>query len=64
MAKCYVCGKRPSMGYNVSNSQRHTKRSWKPNLQRVRAMVDGSPRRIKVCTSCLKAGKVRKAPRG
>ncbi len=64
MAKCYVCGKRPSMGYNVSNSQRHTKRSWEPNLQRVRAMVNGSPRRIKVCTSCLKAGKVRKAPRG
>jgi large subunit ribosomal protein L28 len=43
---------------------RHTKRTWKPNLQRVRALVNGSPKRIYVCTSCLKAGKVRKAARG
>jgi large subunit ribosomal protein L28 len=48
----------------VSNSNRSTKRTWKPNLQRVRALVDGKPKRIKVCTSCLKAGKVRKAARG
>ncbi|NLO04481.1 MAG: 50S ribosomal protein L28 [candidate division WS1 bacterium] len=64
MAKCYTCGKGPSTGYNVSNSMRHTKRTWKPNLQRVRALVNGSPKRIYVCTSCLKAGKVRKAARG
>ncbi len=64
MAKCYICNKKPSTGHNVSNSQRRTKRTWKPNLQRVRAIVDGSPRRIKVCTSCLKAGKVKKAARG
>jgi large subunit ribosomal protein L28 len=43
---------------------RATKRTWKPNLQRVRAIVDGKPKRIHVCTSCLKAGKVRKAARG
>ena len=60
---CDVCGKRVSVGCKVSNSQRHTKRTWKPNLQRVRALVDGSPRRIKACTSCLKAGKVKKAVR-
>ena len=64
MAKCQVCGKGPSTGNNVSNSQRRTKRTWQPNLQRVRALVDGSPKRIKVCTSCLKAGKVRKTARG
>ena len=58
---CDVCGKRVSTGSNVSNSQRHTKRTFKPNLQRVRAYVDGVPRRIKVCTSCIKAGKVKKA---
>ena len=60
MAKCQVCGKRPSTGHNVSNSQRHTKRTWQPNIQRVRALVDGVPKRIKVCTSCIKAGKVTK----
>lgn len=64
MAKCFVCGKAPSTGYNVSNSQRHTKRTWQPNLQRVRAVVSGAPKRIKVCTSCLKAGKVQKSARG
>jgi len=64
MAKCYICGRGPGTGYNVSNSQRRTKRTWKPNLQRVRALVDGSPKRIHVCTSCLKAGKVKKAARG
>jgi len=58
---CDVCGKRVSTGFNVSNSQRHTKRTFKPNLQRVRAYVNGVPKRIRVCTSCLKAGKVRKA---
>jgi len=64
MAKCQVCGKQPSTGHNVSNSQRRTKRTWQPNIQRVRALVDGAPKRIKVCTSCIKAGKVRKAARG
>jgi len=64
MAKCFICNKGPSTGYNVSNSMRHTKRKWKPNLQRIRCIVDGVPKRIRVCTSCIKAGKVRKAARG
>ncbi|MGI5818986.1 MAG: 50S ribosomal protein L28 [Armatimonadota bacterium] len=64
MARCYVCNKGTSTGNNRSNSMRATKRTWKPNLQRVRALVDNKPKRIHVCTSCLKAGKVRKAARG
>jgi large subunit ribosomal protein L28 len=48
-------------GSNVSHSQRHTKRRFMPNIQRVRVVVDGRPRRMKVCTSCLKANKVQKA---
>jgi large subunit ribosomal protein L28 len=48
-------------GSNVSHSQRHTKRRFMPNIQRVRVVVDGRPRRMKVCTSCLKAHKVQKA---
>jgi len=43
---------------------RATKRNWQPNIQRVRVIVDGTPKRMRVCTSCIKAGKVRKAARG
>ena len=59
-AVCEVCGKRPRVGMQVSHSHRRTKRRWMPNIQRVRAVVDGSPKRVRVCTSCLKAGKVTK----
>jgi large subunit ribosomal protein L28 len=61
-AVCEVCGKHPSFGHNVSHSQRKTNRRWSPNIQRIRAMVDGSPRRIHVCTGCIKSGKVTKPP--
>jgi large subunit ribosomal protein L28 len=44
----------------ISHSHRRTKRRWNPNIQRVRALVDGSPKRVHVCTSCLKAGKIQK----
>lgn len=57
---CEICGKRPLFGNNVSHAHNITKRRFVPNLQRVRAMVDGSPKRIMVCTSCLKSGKVTK----
>lgn len=61
MAKvCEICGKRPMFGNNVSHAHNITKRRFVPNLQRVRALVDGSPKRIMVCTSCLKRGKVTK----
>ena len=57
---CEICGKRPLFGNNVSHAHNITKRRFVPNLQRVRALVNGSPKRILVCTSCLKAGKVTK----
>jgi len=46
---------------NISHSHRRTKRRWYPNVQRVRALVNGAPRRLYVCTSCIRAGKVAKA---
>jgi len=55
---CDVCGKKPRFGMRLSHSHRRTKRRWNPNVQRVRALVNGAPRRLNVCTSCLKAGKV------
>jgi large subunit ribosomal protein L28 len=55
---CAVCGKHPSAGRNVSHSHRVTNRTVYPNVQTVTALVDGTSKRIKVCTKCLKAGKV------
>ena len=59
-AVCEVCGKRPSWGMSVSHSHVRTKRRWNPNIQRVRALVNGSPKRVNVCTACIRAGKVTK----
>ncbi len=60
-ANCDICGKGPSFGHNVSHSQRKTNRRWNPNIQRVRALVGKTPKRLNVCTSCIKAGKVVRA---
>lgn len=62
-AVCEICGKGPGFGMNVSHSHRRTKRRFDPNIQKVRAFVSGTPRRLYVCTSCIRAGKVVKPPR-
>ena len=68
---CELCGKHPSFGNRVSRLgtnaikrrvKSRTKRRFSPNIQRVRAVVDGSVRRLDVCTSCIKAGRVQKPP--
>jgi len=62
MAKsCEVCGKGPQFGNRVSHANNRTKRRFEPNLQSVRALINGAAKRIRVCTRCLKAGKVLKA---
>ena len=58
---CEVCGKGVMSGNNVSHSNRHTKTAWKPNVQTVRAIVDGEVKRVNVCTRCLRSGKVTRA---
>ncbi|MDQ2724195.1 MAG: 50S ribosomal protein L28 [Actinomycetota bacterium] len=62
-AVCEVCGKHPSFGMSISHSHRRTKRRWNPNIQTVRAIQGGTVRRVDVCTSCIRAGKVTKAVR-
>jgi large subunit ribosomal protein L28 len=57
-AVCDICAKRPGFGNNRPWSRKITKRRFNPNIQRVRATVDGAPKRLHVCTGCLKAGKV------
>ena len=49
---CDICGKHPTVGNNVSHANNHTKRRWKPNLRKVRAVTRGSVRCIQVCTRC------------
>jgi large subunit ribosomal protein L28 len=62
MAKiCEICGKKPVSGNNISHAHNRTRRRWLPNLQQVRANVKGRPVRMRVCTSCIKQGKVTKA---
>jgi large subunit ribosomal protein L28 len=62
MAKvCEVCGKKPVYGHNISHAHNVTNRRWDPNLQSVRALVDGKTKRMRVCASCIKQGRVRKA---
>lgn len=60
---CYVCGKGPATGNNVSHAHNKTRRRWLPNLQSVKILDDGGTRRrVKVCTNCIKSGRIRKAP--
>jgi len=58
---CEVCSKRVVRGNNVSHAENKTKRSWSPNVQTVRAVVNGRVKRITVCTRCLRSGKVQRA---
>jgi large subunit ribosomal protein L28 len=62
MAKiCEICGKGPQFGNRVSHANNRTRRRFEPNLQSIRALVNGVAKRVRVCTRCLKAGKVLKA---
>ena len=58
--RCDICGKGPSVGHKISHAHNVTNRRWLPNLASMRAMVGGTVKRLRVCTRCLKAGKVAK----
>ena len=58
MAKCEICGKGVTFGIKVSHSHRRTNRTWKPNVKRVKAVVNGTPCHIYACSRCLRSGKV------
>lgn len=59
--ECDVCGKKPMTGHNVSHSHKLTNRRWLPNLQKIRVNVDGETKTMRVCTSCIRSGKIEKA---
>jgi len=58
--RCDICGKGPSVGHKISHAHNVTNRRRLPNLASLRAMVGGTVKRLRVCTRCLKAGKVTK----
>jgi len=58
VAKCGICGKGVTFGIKLSHSHRRTNRTFKPNVQKVRAIVDGVHCRVHACTRCLRSGKV------
>ena len=59
--QCDICAKKRLVGNRVSHSNIKTKRTQEPNLQRVKALINGTPRRVRACTRCLRSGKVIKA---
>ncbi len=61
MAKCDICGKGVTFGIKMSHSHRRSNRAWKPNVRKVKAVVNGSVKSINVCTRCLRSGKVVRA---
>ncbi len=58
---CEICGRGPDYGRSVSHSGKRSRKVRSPNLQRVHVVINGVRRRMRVCTRCLKAGKVQKA---
>jgi large subunit ribosomal protein L28 len=58
---CAICKKKPVTGNNISHAHNKTRRRWLPNLRSVRVDVKGHAKRMRVCTSCIKQGRIRKA---
>jgi large subunit ribosomal protein L28 len=60
--KCEICGKSTVTGRQVSHAHNVTSRTWEPNLRTMKALVDGTVRRVRVCARCLRSGKVQRPP--
>ncbi|MCT4612030.1 MAG: 50S ribosomal protein L28 [Clostridia bacterium] len=61
MAKCIVCDKATTFGNNVSHSHRRSNKAQKANIRKVKAVVDGSAKKVDVCSRCLRSGKIERA---
>jgi len=59
--QCYVCAKKPVFGHNISHAHNVTSRKFNPNLQSVRILERGSVKRVRICTRCLRSGRIQKA---
>ncbi|MBI4924980.1 MAG: 50S ribosomal protein L28 [Bdellovibrio sp.] len=61
--KCDYCGKKPSYGNQVSHSNIETRTRWLPNIKRMKAVIDGLTRTVRVCTRCIRSGKITRPTR-
>lgn len=61
MAKCEICGKEVAFGNKVSHSHRRSNKTYKPNVKKVKAIVNGTHKSVHACTACLRSGKVQRA---
>ena len=59
--KCELCGKGPQYGNVISHANNTQRRRWNPNLRKVHALVNGARKKMRVCTACIRAGRVKKA---
>lgn len=59
--RCEICGKAPRYGNVISHAHNVRRRRWNPNLRRVRAIVNGVRKQVRVCAACLRSGRVKKA---
>ncbi|MEO8274645.1 MAG: 50S ribosomal protein L28 [Thermoanaerobaculia bacterium] len=63
MAKqCTICGKATVTGRKVSHAHNVTSRTWEPNLRSIKALIDGTVKRVRVCARCIRSGKVQRPP--
>ena len=58
---CAICGKKPLFGNTISHAHNVTRRRWNPNLRRVRAVINGARKHVRVCTACIRGGRIQKA---
>lgn len=61
MAQCEICKKTIQFGNKVSHSHRRSNRAWKPNIRKVKALINGTPKTISICSRCLRSEKVVRA---
>ena len=61
MAKCNICGKGVRFGIKVSHSHKRSNRMWKPNVKKLKAIVNGVPCHVNACTRCIRSNKVTRA---
>jgi large subunit ribosomal protein L28 len=58
--ECEVCGKKPSYGNTISHAHNVRRRRWNPNLRRMKVLVKGVQKHVRVCTACIRAGRVKR----
>ncbi|MBI4639833.1 MAG: 50S ribosomal protein L28 [Candidatus Tectomicrobia bacterium] len=59
--RCDICGKGPQFGHQISHAHNVTNKRWNPNVQKMRVALNGTVKRLMVCTRCLRSGRVQKA---